>query len=65
MRGLKTVHVMSGRMRGLNKLRLMTHTDGHGNSMTESAQWDRFSKSIKNLTFVLKICVHKSVNNSQ
>ena len=44
---LRTEHVISGPMRGLKKLNLMaqTHkqTDGHGDSMTESAQWGRFS----------------------
>ena len=45
-----TVHVTSGPIRGLeNKMHLMaqTHTqkDGHGNSMTELAQWGRFSEN--------------------
>ena len=46
-----TDHVISGPMRGLkkpafdgaNKL-TDTQTDGHGDSMTESAQWGRFSE---------------------
>ena len=45
-----TVHVMPGPMRGLKKTasygadkQTQRQTDGHGNSMTESAQWGRFS----------------------
>ena len=40
MRGLETYHVISEPMRGLNKkcMRLRKQTDGHGDSMTESAQ---------------------------
>ena len=49
MRGLGTDHVISGQMRGLKKLHPMAethrHTDRHGNSMTESAQWGRFSEN--------------------
>ena len=47
-----TDHVISGPMRGLKKHCIRwrrhtnkhTHTDGHCNSMTESAQWGRFSE---------------------
>ena len=49
-----TDHVISGPMRGLEqKLHPMTQTnrqtepqtDGHGDSMTESAQWGQFSEN--------------------
>ena len=48
MRGLGTNHVISGPMRGLKKLHSISQTnrqtdkqtDGHGESMTELAQWD-------------------------
>ena len=45
MRGLGTDHVISGPMRGLEnnciqwRTKTVRHTDGHGNSMTELAQW--------------------------
>ena len=50
-----TDHVTSGPMRGLEKnctrWRRQTHiqTDGHGDSMTESAQWVRFNGGKKKL----------------
>ena len=44
-----TDHVTSGPMRGLKKLHPMTkssrHTDGHGDSMTELAQWGQFNEN--------------------
>ena len=53
-KGPGTDHVISGPMRGLKKLQQMaqtdTHTDGHRNSMTKSAQWGRF---IENTCFSL------------
>ena len=48
MRGLGTDHVISGSMRGLRKTPsdgANRHTDGHGDSMTELAQWGRFSEN--------------------
>ena len=50
--GSGTDHVISGPMRGLKKMHPMaqtnkltnTHTDGHRDYMTESAQWGRFSE---------------------
>ena len=45
MRGLGTNHEISGPITGLEEKKLHPmaqtdkHTDGHGNSMTESANW--------------------------
>ena len=47
MRGLGTDLVISGPMRGLKETAshgANRQTDGHGDSMTESAQWGRFSE---------------------
>ena len=40
-------HVTPGPMRGLEKnyTQRRTHTDGHVDSITESAQWGRFSEN--------------------
>ena len=60
MRGLGTDHVISGSIRGLEKnctgwrkqidrqidRQAETQTDGHGDSMTESAQWGQFSEHL-------------------
>ena len=46
MRDLGTDHVISGPMRGLKKPAsngANIQTDGHGDYMTESAKWSRFS----------------------
>ena len=43
MRG--TYHVTSGPMKGQKKMHPMAHTHGQGDSMTESAQWGRFSEN--------------------
>ena len=49
----RTDHVTSGPMRALKKLHPMsqnhTQTDGHGDSMTESAQGGQFSENIETL----------------
>ena len=48
MRGQETDHVISGSKRGLEKTankQTNLLTDGHGESMTESAQWGRFSEN--------------------
>ena len=53
MRGQETDHLISGPMRGLKKLQPMAQTNrqtekqtgGHRDSMTESAQWGRFSEN--------------------
>ena len=56
MRGLGTDHVISGPMRGLEKNSIRwrkqkdTNTDGHGDSMTDPAQWGRVSENLS-LTF--------------
>ena len=47
MRGLATDHVISGPMKVLKKLHWKAQTDRHGNTMTESAQWGRFSENPK------------------
>ena len=46
-----TAHVTLGQMRGLKKtapyvtnIQTFRHPDAHGNSITESAQWGRFSE---------------------
>ena len=45
-----TDHVISGPIRGLKKLHPMAQnhrqTDRHGNTMSESAQWGRFSEKL-------------------
>ena len=46
-----TDHGMSGPIRGLKKCtqwqrQMNTQTEGHGDSMTKSAQWGRFSEKI-------------------
>ena len=51
MRSLRTDHVISGPIRRLKKgirwqKQTYRQTDGHGDSMAESAQWGRFSKNI-------------------
>ena len=56
MRGLGTDPVISGPMRGLKKTAsdgANRQTDGHGDSMTESAQWGRFSEKLKPRAIVL------------
>ena len=47
-----TDHVIWGPMRGLEKncTQRRTPTDGHGDSMTEMAQWGRFSENHKLLS---------------
>ena len=57
MRGQETDHVNSGPMRGLKKMYPMAQTnrqtnrqtDGHGDSLTELAQWGRFSENYENV----------------
>ena len=64
MRGLGTDHAISGLMRGLKKMHLMAQTDkltnkltdGNRNSMTESAQWGRFSKNYVGCFLGFVIC---------
>ena len=57
MRGLGTDYVISGPMRGLKKLLSMAQTDQqtdrHGDYMTESVKWDRFSENLNN--YILQI----------
>ena len=51
MKGLGTDHVIQGPMRGLNincirwRKQTIRQKDGHGDSMTESAQWGRFGEN--------------------
>ena len=48
MKGLGTDHVTIGPMRSLKKpapIGAIRQTDGHGDSMTESAKWRRFSEN--------------------
>ena len=56
MRGLGSDHVTSGPMRGLKKTApdgTNKQTNGHGDSMTESAQWGRFNENryLSNMQF--------------
>ena len=51
-----TDHVISGPMRGLKKTasdganrQTNTQTDGHSDSMTETAQWGQFSENTKTI----------------
>ena len=50
MRGLGTDHVISGPMKGIKKKTASDganrQTDGHGHSMTESAQWGQCSENL-------------------
>ena len=62
MKGLGTDHVISGPMRGLKKTvsdgankQTNRQTDGHRNSMTESAQWGRFSEQFRSKS-VVRFC---------
>ena len=63
-------HVISGQMRGLKILPLMaqtnrqthTQTDRHGDSMTKSAQWGRFSEnSLDGHSSFSYLCNHDAV----
>ena len=67
MRGLGNDHVISGPTRGLTKNAsdgANRHTDGHGDSMTESTQWGRYSENLALLkppsVFFLTLLFHAS-----
>ena len=62
MRGLGTDHVIVGPMRGLKKMHPMAQTNrqtsGHRDSMTESAQWGRFSENHVKILFPSSLRAH-------